>query len=40
MTKDMKPWVWVVAFCSCGMLLAVTFISYSATMDPMTMMMR
>jgi hypothetical protein len=40
MSKDMKPWVWVVAFCGCGMFLAVTFISYSAAMDPMTMMMR
>ncbi len=21
MTKNMKPWVWVVAFCGCGMFL-------------------
>jgi hypothetical protein len=38
MSMGMKPWVWVVAFCGCGMVLAVTFISYGATIEPMTMM--
>jgi hypothetical protein len=29
MTKNMKPWVWVVAFCSCGMFLTVAFMNAS-----------
>jgi hypothetical protein len=27
MTKQTKPWVWVVAFCGCGMFLTVAFMS-------------
>jgi len=36
MTKTMKPWVWVVAFCSCGVFLTAALMNSSY---PLTMAM-